>query len=99
MTSSLPIVSISFFDALFTIDDALPANSRVLLVSPYWLSAGDIHANITAEEKKRGGEEKRRKMEDEKIIRKEVEWQGKESIGEKEKEEEEEKREGNKEYN
>ena len=57
-------------EALLTIDDALPANSRVLLVSPYWLSAGDIQANITAERKGeemkgkgRGGEiegEKRR---------------------------------------
>ena len=45
-------------------DDALPANSRVLLVSPYWLSAGDIHANITAKEKwgkKREGKERRGK--------------------------------------
>lgn len=44
----LPMVSISFLEALLTMADALPANSRVLLVSANCESAGDTHASITA---------------------------------------------------
>ena len=46
-----------------TMDDARPANSRVLLVSPNWESAGEIQASMTAAEEKRegiGGEERER---------------------------------------